>query len=409
MLACGLVFLVHLTSAMIVGPAGLLAYLVATLRARWSGTPLPLSRHLGLAAMVPLILLLNAFWLWPGYWLASTAGTSDFVFAHPESVLRRIGDIAWTEAPVESIALALALIGLASLARRAPEAAAGLGGVVIVGFGWGYLAGAFRSLDSLQPGRHTYACFSAACVAGGIGLGEVLDPAPLGEARQARPSGLARAGPGGRADLRAEPGRLGPGEGGRTRSRSFRAGRPLACFKWSGRSGRTSSRASGCCSRRPGSRSTAWATRSAADTSARSYRTSRGSRSSAGPYLHTPVVTNFTQFGENKLFEKKDWDRDFFVRHARLYRPAAICCWSPKARAFCRANPDLIRVKEDDGTILLGRVVGFEGAAIRGSATVEASPDRLVVRRTRRPRAMATGWSSSAITPSPTSWPTRPA
>ncbi len=99
-----------------------------------------------------------------------------------------------------------------------------------------------------------------------------------------------------------------------------------------------------------------------------------------GPYLHTPVETNFTQFGENKLFGRKDWDRDFFVRYARLYRPSAICCWSPKARSFCLANPDLVQVVEDDGTILLGRVIGFEGAAIRGVAKVEAGPNRLVVR-----------------------------
>ncbi len=99
-----------------------------------------------------------------------------------------------------------------------------------------------------------------------------------------------------------------------------------------------------------------------------------------GPYLHSTVTTNFTQFGENKLFEKKNWDRDFFVRYAKLYRPSAICCWTPKARSFCQSNPDMIEIVADDGVVLLGRIKGFEGAAIRGKASVEAGPNRLTVR-----------------------------
>ena len=74
-----------------------------------------------------------------------------------------------------------------------------------------------------------------------------------------------------------------------------------------------------------------------------------------GPYLHTTVTTNFTQFGENKLFGEGGLG-------PRLVRP--LCptlpaggdlLLDPKARAFCFANPDLVRVVEDDGTILIGR------------------------------------------------------
>ena len=36
--------------------------------------------------------------------------------------------------------------------------------------------------------------------------------------------------------------------------------------------------------------------------------------------------------------------------------------------AFCSANPDLIRMLDDDGTLLIGRVVGFGGDTIRGQA-----------------------------------------
>jgi hypothetical protein len=100
-----------------------------------------------------------------------------------------------------------------------------------------------------------------------------------------------------------------------------------------------------------------------------------------GPYLHAALKTNFTQFGEGKLFGRERWDRDWFERHARLYRPSAILCWSPWARAFCRDNADLIEVKADDGFVLIGRIKGFEGAAIEGTAEVEARPGRLRVLR----------------------------
>ena len=94
-----------------------------------------------------------------------------------------------------------------------------------------------------------------------------------------------------------------------------------------------------------------------------------------GPYLHASLTTNFTQFGEGKLFGRSDWDRDFFVRYARLYRPSAILCWSPHAREFCRANPDLIQIeRRRTGPFLIGRVVGFGGDTIRGEAKVEAEP-----------------------------------
>jgi hypothetical protein len=103
-----------------------------------------------------------------------------------------------------------------------------------------------------------------------------------------------------------------------------------------------------------------------------------------GPYLHASLDTNFTQFGEGKLFGVPNWDRAHFERYARLYRPAAILCWTPRARAFCRANPDLIEVLDTldlrgEGTILMGRVVGFGGTTIAGSAEVKAVPGRLTV------------------------------
>jgi hypothetical protein len=100
-----------------------------------------------------------------------------------------------------------------------------------------------------------------------------------------------------------------------------------------------------------------------------------------GPYLHASLMTNFTQFGEGRLFGNVRWDRAWFVRYARLYRPTAILCWSPRARSFCKANPDLIDIKDDDGVLIIGTIKGFEGDAIEGAATVEATPGRLRVTR----------------------------
>jgi hypothetical protein len=66
--------------------------------------------------------------------------------------------------------LGLGAWGLVVLARRDRVAAAGLAGFIAAGFFWGYLAGASRALDFLQPGRHTYAFYSGATVAAGVGL-----------------------------------------------------------------------------------------------------------------------------------------------------------------------------------------------------------------------------------------------
>src|SRR5262249_7081834 len=96
-------------------------------------------------------------------------------------------------------------------------------------------------------------------------------------------------------------------------------------------------------------------------------------------YLHASLTTNFTQFGEGKLFGQSRWGRSHFTQFAQYYRPAAIVCWSPWARSFCRSNPDLIQVLDDDGTVLIGRVVGYPGATIRGRADVAAEPGRLRV------------------------------
>ena len=378
--ACAGVFLIHPTSPMLVGPAGLAAYVVAAVRARRGGRPMPASRHLGLWAMVPLVLAVNAFWFVPGVRLASTLGATDFAFVHPESTVGRLAAIFTEEEPIQAVLIALAPVGLVVLARRDAVAAAGLAGFMASGFGWGYLAGAFRSLDLLQPGRHTYALYAGACVAGGIGLGEVLV-----RLRSARVPRLDRWAAVGLTLLGVRM--FGP-------SVSSQSLQPMLWGPEFPLMSRPPTRFLDLIDRlrrrvRPGER-LLYEETGLGDEGPRDPFNGRhyspilphllGVEVIGGPYLHIHLKTNFTQFGEGKLFGDPDWGRDRFVRYARLYRPAAIACWSPKARAFCSANPDLVKVVDDDGTLLIGRVLGFEGAAARGQAEVTASPNRIEVK-----------------------------
>ncbi|WP_435021396.1 hypothetical protein TA3x_002352 [Tundrisphaera sp. TA3] len=374
--ACSLVFLCHLTSPMLVGPAGLLAYAVAAVRGHRSGRPLPIARHLGLWGMVPVILLVNAFWYLPGFALLETKGPAGIApFVHTEPFWRRVAEIFWSEGPIDPILLGLGAVGVMTLARRRPVVAAALGGFLLIGFLWGYPAGMFRSLDEFQPGRHTYACFTAGCIASGIGLVEIL--ARLRDPARGRLD-VAVAALAVMIGVRV----VGPSIDHSARTRLFTPSPVLSNSPHPGALAMVDS------IRRhvaPGERLLYEESGLGADPfDGRHYSALlpwlAGVEVIGGPYLHMALKSNFTQFGEGKIFGSKDWSREHFERYARLYRPSAIACWSRDAVRFCRANPDLIRIVDESGPVLIGRVIGFEGATIRGTAAVEARPGRLVVR-----------------------------
>ena len=131
-------------------------------------------RHLGVWLIPACVLALNAFWWVPGIWLSSTKGPSDFAFHHPEGVLGRLAQIiVGPEAPIQSILLALGLPGLAWMVRRQRIEGVALLGFCAAGLFWGYLAGFLRRLDFLQPGRHTYALYTGLAIAGALGLEEL--------------------------------------------------------------------------------------------------------------------------------------------------------------------------------------------------------------------------------------------
>jgi hypothetical protein len=393
--------LVHLTAAMIVVPAALLAYVAAARRP--SGLPaevapedggtrgtsefppgrsLTRSSHLAVWLIPLVVLAVNAFWWVPGIWLASTKGPSDFAFSHSrEGVARRLAQMVSVEAPIQSILLAAGLPGLVVLIRRQPVPGWALCGFCAAGMAWGYLAGALPALDFLQPGRHSYAFFTGLALAGGAGLEELrrrLRLGPRGRDHFDRwiMAGLVL------IALRM----VGPPLAGSIRFRlgeeePFLSSRPSGRLRWVVDRVRRHVE--------PGER--LLYEEGGLDVPGVPDPFQRGRFSGllphwtgveviGGPYLHASLTTNFTQFGEGELFGQSRWDRDHFVRYARLYRPAAIVCWSPHARRFCRAHPDLIRILEDNGVLLIGRILGYGGDTVRGRAKVEAVPGRIRVR-----------------------------
>lgn len=382
---CCLAVLIHLTTAMVVAPAALLAY-VAAWRRPGSSPPLRIGGHIAVWLIPVLVLASNAFWWIPGVYLASTKGDSGFAFSHSgELVFTRLFQIVWSEAPIESLLLGAGIPGLLILWRRSSVPGAALAGLCAAGLGWGYLAGFAGSLDFLQPGRHTFALYSGLAMAVPVAFETML-----ARLRGAYP-GMDRldrwfavavlllvtrvVGPSLRDSVRMH---LFEGE-------PFLSSRPSSRLVWV--LDRVKQHV------KPGERLLYEEGGKDLPRTPDPYRHGRfsgllpqrtGVELLGGPYLHASLNTNFTQFGEGKLFDQADWDRDHFVRYARLYRPSAILCWSPHARRFCKANPDLIRVideqREPDGTLLIGRVEGFAGDTIRGQARVEAEPGRLVVR-----------------------------
>jgi hypothetical protein len=372
------VFLVHVTVPMVIVPAVGLAYVAAVAVARRGGTRFPPVRHLGLWSLPAIILAANAFWWLPVYWLASTKGGWDPSFTHPEPVLGRLFQIFNAEAPIQSVLWAGAFVGLIALAHRQFVAAVALGTFLASGLFWGYLAGASRALDPLQPGRQTYALYAASALAAGIGIAEIA-----GRVRGSGP---------GRLDRWLALGALlcglrvfGPSLAASYQERisgpePFLSSRPSLRLRWLVGQIKTHVR--------PGERLLYEEGGSSRPGFPDIFHGDRYSgllpfltrvEMLGGPFLRVLVKENFTQFGEGRLFEKDNWGREHFERYAKLYRPGAILCWSAHSRAFCKANPDLIRVLADDGVLLLGRVEGFEGDTIVGTAEVEAEPGRLHV------------------------------
>jgi len=396
-----LAFLVHLTVAMVVVPSALLAYVAVSRRPgrlwpevttgsgpgwrtteavpqrRWSW-----SSHIAVFLIPVVVLGVNAFWWLPGIWLAATKGQSGFVFAHLEGASGRLLNIvAGREARVEIILMALGVPGLVFLILRNRAKGVALLGFCAAGLFWGYLAADLRVLDFLQPGRQTYAFYSGLALAGGAALDELfrrLRDASKGVDRfdRAVMAGAVTCGllMFGFPLYSSIDSRLWGGE-------PFLSSRPSQRLLWVVDRVRRHVA--------PGERLLYEEGGFGIPGIPDPFQGGRfsgllphlvaGVEVIGGPYLHASLKSNFTQFGEEKLFGRKNWDKDYFVRYAKLYRPAAILCWSSHARRFCHDHPELIRILEDDGTVLIGRVEGFGGGVIEGAGEVEAVAGRIRV------------------------------
>jgi hypothetical protein len=379
-LAAALLVLMHITAPLVVVPAWGFAYLDAVIRAKRSGTILPASRHLGFWGIPVVVLAVNAFWWVPVLRLWSTQAGTDPSFTHPEPVLGRLWQIVASPSvpAIEVVLWGLAPAGVAVFGRRRRDAAVALAGFLAAGLFWGYLAGFYRALDPFQPGRQTYALYTAAALAAGIAVDEA--------AARLRATGAVRldrwlAAAAILLALRLFGPDLAASLTLRLQGREpFLTSRPTPRLRWIVDQVRAHVQ--------PGSRLLYEEGGKSEPGFPDIFRGDRysgllayltGVEMLGGPFLRVLVKTNFTQFGEGRLFGKTGWGREHFVRYARLYRPAAILCWSAHARSFCRANPDLVDVLADDGLLLFGKVKGFEGDAIVGTAEVKVETGRLVV------------------------------
>ncbi|MFM7131266.1 MAG: hypothetical protein ACKO0V_18105, partial [bacterium] len=333
--------LVHFTALMVLAPAAIAAWIFAENKPRKA-----------LAAIFSIIitLMLNSFWWLPGVFLAATKGESGFAFAHPEGMLVRLGKIAWSEAPIEPLLILGLLAGIPIFWKRSKIAAAGLLGFAAGGFFWGYAAGAFRSLDFLQPGRHTYAFYLTASVAGGYFLTVMLEW--LRRSNRQASAGFACGlfllavrlyGPilyavygqwvGAPAALASTP----PSAIFSSLKQSMKAniaagsrifyeeggfgGDPFGGGRYSG-----------------------------------VLANDLNIEMIGGPYLHASLTTNQAQFGEGKLLGRENWDLAWLEEVAVRYGVSSIFCWSDRARAVVDANPGSFEVLYKSGPFRLAKI-----------------------------------------------------
>lgn len=330
--------------------------------------------------MIPAVVLaVNSFWWLPGVFLWATRGESAFPYTHPEGAIRRFVQIIGSEAPIESILLGAGIPGFALVFRRSPVAGWALFGFCAAGMLWGYLAGVSRALDFLQPGRHTFAFYTALSVAGGMALDELLRRIHTGPRGADHLDcwvlagvvliGIRMVGYPGYPVVVLLQARLGS-------HKPALPSEPPARLLWIVEELKKHLH--------PGERLLYEEGGLGADpfddgrfSGLLPERT--GLEVIGGPYLHASLTTNFTQFGEGKLCGKANWNRADFERYAKLYRPSAILCWTSHSRRFCEANRDLIEVLADDQTVLIGRILGSEADFIEGHGRLESAAGRIRV------------------------------
>ena len=381
-------FLVHFTTAMVMVPAAALAYLAVAYRNRGierlhraqdrsAAIPRPPSAdpagsmparrftawsHAAVWLIPVVVLAVNAFWWLPGLFLTATKGASDFAYYHPEGALNRFIQIITREPQSRAFLWERGFRGSSS-SSAAIRSAAGHWSVSAAPACSGAIWRANRgALDFLQPGRHTFALYTALSVAAGRTLDELLKRLRIAQFGVDRFDRWVMAGvvligsrmlsqAGGYPALRivqARTGVFGPTLPSEPPARLLwivdrlkRHVHPGARLLYEeggfGDDPFEAGRFSGLLPERT------------------------GVEIIGGPYLHASLTTNFTQFGEGKLCGKAEWTSADFIRYAKLYVLRPYYAGVRMRVRFCKENPDLVEVLDDDGTVLIGRDPGIRG------------------------------------------------
>ncbi len=379
---CSLCFLLHVTSVLILAPAGL-ALLIWAIVAR---KPKGVMTYISVVLMALTVVTVNAFWWIPLIYLRSMSSEGNPFFTNPDVLNRMAGLIGLRkpgellEPTIQAVILGLATYGAAVLSQKDRMATVGLLGFGISGFFWGYLAGYWPALNFLQPGRQTYALYTSGAALAGVGMADLGGRIRNASSKRLLLCAIVATGlMGSRVFLPDLIKWVGvrwkyPFLGSRTEPPHLDS-----IVKWVRANVKPGERLyyEECGEDIPGQPSPFGAGRYSG-----LLPEMTGVEVVGGFYLYVGLKTNFTQIGEK---DKKpslfggEWSRERFVRYAKLYRPSAILCWTEEAKQFCRLNPDLIEVSFHDGRILGGLVKGFGGSAIRGQASVTASADRLAI------------------------------
>lgn len=326
--------LVHACSAV----AMFAPFLIALASGSWR-------RRAILIAIAAATFVVNAHWIVPGWLLRSTLGTTatGIGFINP-NVIERLGEFAGQAPWIETFLLFAAIGGLWTWPRSLTIPWRLLVAALLSTFFLGYLAGWFRSLDFLQPGRYTLYFFTWSTI-----------PAANAVVRMI-------AGSGGRAIRAASVGLV-----------MLTAGMIALLWQmelrsladWRAFLHRPSALAHvpkiheallGQLRRlvQPGHR-VLFEERNRGITNdvgeklpdrIGHYRVApliplwTGASVIGGPYLYTHLETNFSQFGDGRLFGKASWKIEDFRRYVELYDLEWIVVWSPAWRQFVQNHPE---------------------------------------------------------------------
>lgn len=166
MLLAALLCISHLTAPIVVAPV-----YIAMIVSYWRH--LRLAHWAAIAGFALAVVALNLFWLWPGIKLWATKGDTRVVFINP-NVLERLLELFTTSPRIQPTILLLSLIGIVTLIWSRHSVTAAMISGLLWTFFLGFLAGWFRWMDFLQPGRNTLHLFTWCCLIGAIGWSAIV-------------------------------------------------------------------------------------------------------------------------------------------------------------------------------------------------------------------------------------------